>query len=265
MTEHGKLTVQTRTDVDEWQPLRSLTRARIGLGRSGNAQRTTDVLAFQAAHAQARDAVHTPLNVPDMLEQLHGAPCLQVQSRAADRATYLRRPDLGRRLSEHSLQGLQKEEWDAVFVAADGLSAIATQTNAIPFFEATRALLPGWRIAPLVIATQGRVALGDEIAQAMGAKMVVMMIGERPGLSVADSLGVYLTYAPYVGCPDSLRNCLSNIHAHGMTIPAGASKLAWLMHEAKRLGLTGVGLKDAAPDKVLGKNTPSLHDKDTDA
>ena len=264
MTEHGKPAVSASV-VDEWRPMRALTRARIGLGRSGNAQRTTDVLAFQAAHAQARDAVHTPLNVQDMEEQLHGAACLHVQSRAADRATYLRRPDLGRRLSEQSLRQLRKEEWDVVFVAADGLSSIATQTNAIPLFRAMQPLLPGWRIAPLVIATQGRVALGDEVAQAMGARMVVMMIGERPGLSVADSLGVYLTYAPYIGCPDSLRNCLSNIHAHGMTIPAGASKLAWLMQEASRLGLTGVGLKDAAPDKVLGKHTSSLHDKDTDA
>lgn len=265
MTENCKPTVQARVSVDEWQPLRSLTRARIGLGRSGNAQRTTDVLAFQAAHAQARDAVHTPLNVSDMVRQLHGAPYLQVHSRAADRATYLRRPDLGRRLSEQSLQELRKDDWDVVFVAADGLSSVATQTNAIPLFDATKGLLPGWRIAPLVIATQSRVAMGDEIAQAMGGRIVVMMIGERPGLSVADSLGVYLTYAPYVGCPDSLRNCLSNIHAHGMTIPAGASKLAWLLHEAKRLGLTGVGLKDAAPDKVLANSTPSLHDKDTDA
>ncbi|MCP1242643.1 ethanolamine ammonia-lyase subunit EutC [Acetobacter lambici] len=265
MTEHGKPVVPTNAALDEWQPLRGLTRARIGLGRSGNAQRTTDVLAFQAAHAQARDAVHAPLDVQGMERQLHGAPCLHVQSRAADRATYLRRPDLGRRLCEDSLHMLRKEEWDVVFVAADGLSSIATQTNAIPFFQAMQPLLRGWRIAPLVIATQSRVAIGDEIAQAMGARLVVMMIGERPGLSVADSLGIYLTYAPYVGCPDSLRNCLSNIHAHGMTIPVGASKLAWLMQEAERLGLTGVGLKDAAPDKVLGKNTLSLHDKDTDA
>lgn len=262
MSGYDKPVVQTGGQPDDWQPLRSLTRARIGLGRSGNAQRTTDVLAFQAAHAQARDAVHAPLNVQAMVEQLQGAACLHVQSRAMDRATYLRRPDLGRRLCETSLHQLRKGEWDVVFVAADGLSSIATQTNAIPFFKAMQPLLPGWRIAPLVIATQSRVALGDEIAQAIGARMVVMMIGERPGLSVADSLGIYLTYAPYVGCPDSLRNCLSNIHAHGMAIPAGAGKLAWLMQEANRLGLTGVGLKDAAPDKVLGKHTPSLHDKD---
>ncbi len=265
MMEPAKPGIPPRAGMDDWQPLRGLTRARIGQGRSGNAQRTTDVLAFQAAHAQARDAVHAPLNVQAMEQQLQGGSCVHVQSRATDRATYLRRPDLGRRLCERSLHQLHKGEWDVVFVAADGLSSIATQTNAIPFFKAMGPLLPGWRIAPLVIATQGRVALGDEIAQAMGARLVVMMIGERPGLSVADSLGIYLTYAPYVGCPDSSRNCLSNIHAHGMTIPAGASKLAWLMQEANRLGLTGVGLKDAAPDKVLGKDTPSLHDKDTNA
>ncbi|MFT9257475.1 MAG: ethanolamine ammonia-lyase subunit EutC [Acetobacter sp.] len=234
---------------DDWQPLRRFTRARIGLGRSGNALKTTDVLAFQAAHAQARDAVHTPLDVPAMLAQAKalGVSCLCVGSRAVDRATYLRRPDLGRRLSAESLPVLQKGAWDVVFVAADGLSSVATQNNALPLFDAMRKRLVGWRIAPLVLATQARVALGDDIAQALGAAMVVIMIGERPGLSVADSLGVYLTYAPFVGCPDSSRNCLSNIHPHGLPVPLAADKLAWLMREARQLRLTGVGLKDAAP------------------
>ncbi|MBO1325000.1 ethanolamine ammonia-lyase subunit EutC [Acetobacter sp. TBRC 12305] len=248
--------------VDDWQPLRRFTRARIGLGRSGNALKTPDVLAFQAAHAQARDAVHTPLDVQAMAGQANALagvlPCLCVCSRAGDRATYLRRPDLGRRLSDESLSVLQKGAWDVVFVAADGLSSIATQHNAVPLFEAMRARLAGWRIAPLVIATQARVALGDDIAQALGAAMVVVMIGERPGLSVADSLGVYLTYAPYVGCPDSARNCLSNIHPHGLPVPVAADKLAWLMREARQLRLTGVGLKDAAPASATleGPATP---------
>ncbi|MFT9216002.1 MAG: ethanolamine ammonia-lyase light chain EutC, partial [Acetobacter malorum] len=158
-----------------------------------------------------------------------------------------------------SLAFLQKGEWDVVFVAADGLSSIATQKGAILLFRAMQARLKGWRIAPLVIATQGRVALGDEIASALGARMVVMMIGERPGLSVADSMGVYLTYAPYVGCPDSARNCLSNIHQHGLPTTVAADKLAWLMQQAMQLKLTGVGLKDAAPDSSLPENpTPSI-------
>lgn len=234
---------------DDWKPLRQYTRARIGLARSGNTLKTPDVLEFQAAHAQARDAVHTPLDVA-CIEQALAAdePFLHVNSRAPDRSTYLRRPDLGRRLSEESLAALPKGAWDVVFVAADGLSSTATQQGAVPLFEAMRARLADWQIAPLVVATQARVALGDEIAQTMGAGMVVVMIGERPGLSVADSMGVYLTYAPYVGCPDSSRNCLSNIHPHGLSVQAAADKLAWLMREARHLKLTGVGLKDAAPE-----------------
>ncbi|MCX2560957.1 ethanolamine ammonia-lyase subunit EutC [Acetobacter farinalis] len=247
---------------DVWQDLRRLTRARIGLGRSGNAQRTTDVLTFQAAHAQARDAVHTPLDVQALVAQMGGENCLCVKSRAVDRPTYLRRPDLGRRLDPACLPLLQRDAWDVVFVAADGLSAIATQKGAIPLFRAMQARLKDWRIAPLIIASQGRVALGDEIAVALGARMVVMMIGERPGLSVAESLGVYLTYAPYVGCPDSARNCLSNIHQHGLPTSVAADKLAWLMREASHLKLTGVGLKDAAPDSAPPADPSSALEKD---
>lgn len=232
--------------LDPWSDLRVLTRARIGLGRSGNAQRTTDVLAFQAAHSQARDAVHTPLDTGGMAAALEGEPFLTVHSRAADRATYLRRPDLGRRLSDESLAALPKGAWDVVFVAADGLSSIATAEGAVPLYLAMKERLADWKIAPFVIVTQGRVAVGDEIAAAMNATMVVMMVGERPGLSVANSMGVYLTYAPYVGCPDSARNCISNIHPHGLPTAAAADKLAWLMREARHRKLTGVGLKDDA-------------------
>ena len=237
-----------QTPGDDWQPLRQFTRARIGLGRSGDALKTPDVLAFQAAHARARDAVHTPLDVQGMMQTPGLEDALHVGSRAPDRPTYLRRPDLGRRLSDASLAMLEKGDWDVVFVAGDGLSATATQEGAIALFQAMRERLSAWRIAPLVIATQARVALGDDIAQAMGARMVVVMIGERPGLSVANSLGIYLTYAPYVGCPDSARNCISNMHPHGLPVPVAADKLAWLMREARHLKLTGVGLKDAAPE-----------------
>ena len=239
---------QDVTGQDDWQLLRQYTRARIGLARSGNTLKTPDVLEFQAAHAQARDAVHTPLDVASIEQAMAGEPFLRVNSRAPDRSTYLRRPDLGRRLSEESRAALPKGDWDVVFVAADGLSSTATQQGAVPLFAAMRERLSDWQIAPLVVATQARVALGDEIAQTMGAGMVVVMIGERPGLSVADSMGVYLTYAPYVGCPDSSRNCLSNIHPHGLSVRAAADKLAWLMREARHLKLTGVGLKDAAPE-----------------
>lgn len=235
--------------LDPWQDLRTLTRARIGLGRSGNAQRTTDVLAFQAAHAQARDAVHTALDV-DAMKAALGEPCLVVHSRASDRPTYLRRPDLGRRLAPESLAELKTGDWDVVFVAADGLSSVATAEGAVALYQEMKKRLPDWKIAPLVMALQGRVALGDEIAQAMGARMVVMMIGERPGLSVADSLGVYLTYAPRVGTPDSARNCLSNIHLHGLKTAPAADKLAWLMKEARSRQITGVALKDDAPDEI---------------
>ncbi|NHN88812.1 ethanolamine ammonia-lyase subunit EutC [Acetobacter conturbans] len=264
---HDKTPVQKpdRLSVDPWNDLRSLTRARIGLGRSGNAQRSTDVLAFQAAHAQARDAVHAPLDVDAMKAELQGEPCLLVHSRAVDRPTYLRRPDMGRRLSPESLAGLEKGTWDAVFVAADGLSSVAAAEGAVPLYHAMKERLKDWSIAPLVIAEQARVAIGDEIAAAMGASMVVMMIGERPGLSVANSMGVYLTYAPRVGCPDSARNCLSNIHPHGLRTAVAADKLAWLMREARQRKLTGVDLKDDAPESSILDNASPALDKDTQA
>ncbi|MBS0961001.1 MULTISPECIES: ethanolamine ammonia-lyase subunit EutC [Acetobacter] len=251
--------------ADLWHSLRHLTRARIGLARTGTALKTHDVLDFQAAHAQARDAVHTPLDVAALQATVAPEECLVVHSQAPDRPTYLRRPDLGRRLDEGCAAQLTKGDWDVVFVAADGLSSFATQQNAVPLYKAMKDRLTGWRIAPLVIATQGRVALGDDIAVALGAKMVVMMIGERPGLSVADSLGVYLTYNPYTGCPDSARNCLSNIHPNGLSISGAATKLTWFLNEARTLKLTGVGLKDAAPEEgVLSDSSTPLLQKDHD-
>lgn len=240
---------------DDWQELRQFTRARIGLSRSGNAQCTKDVLAFQESHSKARDAVHIPLDVAHLQAEMEDAPVICVSSQAQDRQTYLRRPDLGCRLNTASLEALPHGEWDVVFVAADGLSSIAIQKEALPLYRAMCQRLVGWRIAPLVVAMQSRVALGDEIAQKMGAKIVVMMIGERPGLSVADSMGVYLTYAPYVGCPDSSRNCLSNIHTYGLSTSAAADKLTWLMQEAMRLKETGIGLKDSSPENGIIENT----------
>jgi ethanolamine ammonia-lyase small subunit len=206
------------------------------------------MLDFQLAHARARDAVHTPLDVDALVAALDGLPHVAVRSMAPDRGTYLRRPDLGRRLDPDCLGELPAGDWDLVFVLADGLSATAVQQHAPKLLKAILPKLPGWKVAPVVIAIQGRVALGDEIGGALGAKLCAVLIGERPGLSVADSLGVYLTYEPRPGRRDSERNCISNIHpAGGLSPEAAAAKLAWLMTEARHRRLTGVDLKDEAP------------------
>ena len=206
------------------------------------------MLEFQLAHAKARDAVHTALDTGALAAALDGLPHVVVRSMAPDRATYLRRPDLGRRLDPDGLEQLPAGEWDLVFVLADGLSARAVQQHAPRLLRAVLPKLSGWKVAPVVIATQGRVALGDEIGATLGATLCAVLIGERPGLSVADSLGVYLTYEPRLGRRDSERNCISNIHAAGGLSPeAAGAKLAWLMTEARHRRLTGVNLKDDAP------------------
>jgi ethanolamine ammonia-lyase small subunit len=234
--------------LDPWASLRRFTPARIGLGRTGDAPPLGAVLDFQLAHARARDAVHASLDPDALRADLAGVPLCCVRSQAPDRATYLRRPDLGRRLHPDCLAELPPGRWDAVFVLADGLSATAVQRHAASLLRATLRRLPGWRIAPVVIATQARVALGDEIGEALGASLCAVLIGERPGLSVADSLGIYLTHAPCRGRRDSERNCISNIHRSGGLPPErAAEKLAWLMTEALRLRLTGIGLKDDQP------------------
>ena len=228
---------------DPWTRLRAATNARIGLERAGDALRTRDVLAFQLAHGRARDAVHAPLDVEALAAALPGEPVV-VRSRAPDRETYLRRPDLGRRLDPACLPRLTAGDHDLVFVVADGLSATAVQRHAAALVFASLARLEGWRVAPIVIATQARVALGDEIAACLGARLCAMVIGERPGLTVADSLGIYLTWEPRIGRRDSERNCLSNIHPAGLGPEAASAKLAWLLREARARRLTGVGLKD---------------------
>ncbi|TPG61159.1 ethanolamine ammonia-lyase subunit EutC [Roseomonas nepalensis] len=230
---------------DPWARLRGATRARIGLGQAGDALPLREVLALQMAHALARDAVHAPLDTAALAEALRPHPVLQARSAAPDRGTYLRRPDLGRRL--HPGAALPAGACDVAFVLADGLSATAVQRHAPALFHACLARLPGWRIGPAVIATQARVALGDAVGERLGARLVAVLIGERPGLSVPDSLGVYLTFEPRPGRRDSERNCLSNIHAQGGLSPElAAAKLAWLMREALNRKLTGTGLKDDA-------------------
>jgi ethanolamine ammonia-lyase small subunit len=233
------------TAQDPWARLRQATAARIGLGRSGDALPLKAVLDFQLAHAQARDAVHTALDVESLAGQLAPLPVLRVQSAAADRGIYLRRPDLGRRLAPECRDALAPVGKDVVFVIGDGLSARAVQRHAVPLLRACLERMRDFSVAPVVIATQARVALGDEIGGLLGARLCAVLIGERPGLSVADSLGVYLTHAPRPGRADSERNCISNIHgAGGLSYSAAADKLVWLMRQALIRGLTGVQLKD---------------------
>ena len=226
--------------------MRLTTRARIGLARVGDAMATKDVLEFQLAHAKARDAVHTKLDTAALKSQLP-PDCIEVRSSAEGRDIYLRRPDLGRQLHQDSESLLTAGDYDAVFVIADGLSSSAVSINAIPMLNAALARLKDFKIAPVVIATQARVAIGDDIGERLGAKLCAILIGERPGLSVAESLGIYLTYNPKRGCRDSGRNCISNIHTKGgLSYDSAADTLAWLMRESLRRKLTGVDLKEEA-------------------
>ncbi|MEV7887897.1 ethanolamine ammonia-lyase subunit EutC [Streptomyces sp. NPDC002817] len=234
-------------DNDElWISLRRHTQARIGLGRSGSALPTRHRLELQTAHAAARDAVHSPFEPDTVAAGLPGMPTVRVRSAAGDRLTYLQRPDLGRRLDPTDRAHLPAGEWDVAFVVADGLSSRAVHEHAAAVVRGTVARLAGWRIAPVVLAEQARVALGDDVGAAMGAEVVVVLVGERPGMSAADSLGAYLTYRPVPGTTtDADRNCLSNIRPPlGLTYETAAGKLAALMGRARESGATGVGLKD---------------------
>ena len=229
-----------------WPLLRRHTQARIGLGRSGSALPTRHRLGLQAAHAAARDAVHSPFEPDLVAAALTGVPTVRVRSAAGDRLTYLQRPDLGRRLDPTDRAHLPAGPWDVVFVVADGLSSRAVHDHAAAVLRAPAARLAGWRTAPVVLADQARVALGDDIAHTMDAAMAVVLVGERPGMSAADSLGAYLTHRPVPGVTtDADRNCLSNIRPPlGLSYEAAAAKLAALMGRARELGLTGVALKD---------------------
>ena len=236
--------------ADPWTELRRLTPARIALGRVGDGLPTAAHLDFQAAHAAARDAVHATLDVAAVQTALaaDGIDSVAVRSAAPDRATYLLRPDLGRRLPRADVAALPSVPGAVQFVVCDGLSAIAVERHAAALLATVVPRLRALRlVAPVVIAQQGRVALGDEIGGVMGAAAVAVLIGERPGLTTADSLGVYLTWQPRLGRLDSERNCISNIHPAGLPVPQAAAKLLWLIEAMYRLQLTGVGLKDDAP------------------
>ncbi|MGW5524159.1 ethanolamine ammonia-lyase subunit EutC [Gordonia sp. NPDC003950] len=234
---------------DPWDPMRRLTQARIGLQRSGSALSTSDVLRFQSDHAAARDAVHTPMSTDTILDGLRGLGLgepVTVTSRATDRAEYLRRPDLGR--VPDDLAAVQNSGADIGIVLADGLSATAIDDHGVALAAAiVEAVSPERSVAPPVIATQARVALGDHIGEALGVEVMIVIIGERPGLSVADSLGIYLTYGPQPGRRDSERNCISNIHPPDGLDYAGAARIvAALVDGARKLGASGIALKDTS-------------------
>jgi ethanolamine ammonia-lyase small subunit len=230
--------------------LRDFTPARVDLGRTGHSLPTSELLDFQLAHAKARDAVHLALDVNSLVVELKqkNIACVTLASEARDRSTYLHRPDLGRRLNSESRErlALLKSDYDAVFVIADGLSALAVHRHAVPLLELVLANLD-WNIALVTIVEQGRVAIGDEVGELLGAKLAVVLIGERPGLSSPDSLGIYLTWQPRPGRTDAERNCISNIRAEGLSYQLAAHKLLFLMNESRRLKLSGVQLKDDAP------------------
>jgi ethanolamine ammonia-lyase small subunit len=242
---------------DPWGPLRAHTPARIALGRTGASLPTAEVLRFAAAHAQARDAVHQALDSQALTTALQAEDWAvhTLASAAPDRATYLRRPDLGRRLAAPSAQALQAVSLpspDLALVLADGLSAAAAQQHGVALLRPLRVALAGaLALSPVFLATQARVALGDEVGELVQARAVLVLLGERPGLSSPDSLGAYLTFAPRVGCTDAERNCVSNIRPAGLAPEIAAARLAWLVREALRLRLTGVGLKDNSSTLLL--------------
>ena len=251
---------------DPWLRLASHTPARIALGRTGASLPTDEVLRFALAHAQARDAVHTPFDADTVEAQVRalGFDTLRAASAAPARDVYLRRPDLGRRLSDESratlaAAGEAAEPVDLALVVADGLSSAAIHAQAVPFLAAFKPWITrqGWSLAPVVIASQARVALGDEVGALMKARACVLLVGERPGLSSPDSLGLYLTFDPRPGRSDSERNCISNVRPEGLGHAAAAFKLAWHIREALRLGLTGVELKDESDLLLEGGKPPA--------
>jgi len=244
-----------------WLQLRRLTPARIALGRTGTSLPTRAQLDFQFAHAQARDAVHLPFDHAGLASQLaeRGQDTLLLHSAADDRHSYLQRPDLGRKLNEASAQRLREYAQahpggvDLAIVVADGLSALAVHRHTVPFLARLEEQIEaeGWSRSPVILVEQGRVAVADEIGELLGAKMVVILIGERPGLSSPDSLGLYFTYNPRVGLTDAYRNCISNVRLEGMSYGLAAHKLLYLMKEACRRQLSGVNLKDEAQVQTL--------------
>ena len=230
--------------------LRALTPARVGLGRTGVSLPTRDLLDFQRAHAQARDAVHARLDAAALKAEIESSirpEVLRLHSAATSRTEYLQRPDLGRRLNEASrllLAEQPADEVDLAVVIADGLSALAVQRHAPALLQELLPRLSGWNLAPITVVEQGRVAVADEIGLALHARLSVILIGERPGLSSPDSLGAYITWDSKPGRTDAERNCISNIRAEGLAYTHAAAQLSYYLTEARRRQLTGVALKE---------------------
>jgi len=248
--------------TERWLALGELTPARVALGRVGVSLPTAAVLRFGWDHAQARDAVQQRFDGDGLRRDIEqrGYATLQVASLAPDRAAYLMRPDLGRRLDEESVCALEAEAHgpcDLLLVMGDGLSCAAVMRHALPVLERISTRLPSdWRLGPVVIARQARVALADEIGERMKAPMIAILIGERPGLSSPDSLGIYLTWAPRVGRSDAERNCISNIRPQGLAYDEAARRLLWLCEQARRLQMSGLGLKDQSGGALLAPPAP---------
>jgi ethanolamine ammonia-lyase small subunit len=251
-----------------WELLREYTDARIGLGRTGVSIPTSHSLAFQLAHAQAQDAVHLPLDIEYILEELTSNNLNQeiivpivLHSQAINRTTYLQRPDLGRKLNSDSYETLKSlnlnknEPYDLAIIIVDGLSSLAIKENAVNFIEKLVSSLmednQKWNIAPFTIVQQGRVAVGDEVAELLKAKTSLVLIGERPGLSSPDSLGLYLTWNPKSGLTDASRNCISNVRSDGLSYEEAVKKTMYLLKESRRLELSGVNLKDRTTNNII--------------
>lgn len=271
MAQHPEIPLSVSSPVTKnpWQALRQLTSARIALGRAGTSLPTQAQLEFQLAHAAARDAVHQSLAIELLAKQIRalGLPLLQLHSAASDRQSYLQRPDLGRQLDALSAQQLEDyaqqhvdQTYDLALVIADGLSALAVERHALPVLKLIqeRCGSEGWSLSPIALVEQGRVAIADDIGQRLKARMSVILLGERPGLSSPDSLGLYFTYNPQIGCTDAQRNCISNIRQDGLSYLLTVHRLLGLIREADRRQCSGVTLKD---DTQLPQLSTSGHHK----
>jgi ethanolamine ammonia-lyase small subunit len=243
-----------------WEKLKDFTDARIALGRTGGSLKTQELLAFRKDHALAKDAVWTALDQPTLQEQLQElhVPSIILYSQAESREEYIKRPDLGRKLSEESIANIQNSNAPAAdisIILADGLSANAISLHAIPFLQKFLPKIKGHSVAPISIVNQGRVAVSDQIGELFSSKISIILIGERPGLSSPYSMGIYLTYNPKAGNTDEKRNCISNIRSGGLPYAYAAEKLAFLCSEALRLKLSGVHLKDTFDHHLLSNES----------
>ena len=244
---------------DAWQFLQNYTPARIARGRAGHSIPTSELLKFQADHAQARDAVYSQLNTQQLnksITETFDLQILNLKNEINNRSQYLQRPDLGRTLSQASrenLMSINSSKSDICFVITDGLSAEAVNQNALSVLEI---LIPklraiNWKIAPICIVEQGRVAIADEVGFLLKSEIVIILIGERPGLTSPSSMGAYITFHPHVGMTDESRNCVSNIRPEGLNFQMATDKILYLLTEMKTKKLSGVGLKDESDGIVL--------------